>query len=395
LGEVSVIRETFFGIFPWVRSLSLRLAFAEFDMKMNNLVKGLRVNFRTYHGVAGVLRRKTVLSVTTALVYGSLAIMLGFLLREYQVLDISEVYVVMGLMFVLGLMINAWLTLRLMRKPLDAVERVEDGLVEMVRSKNFRLNNSRDPLDFQATPFLQAYYSMLQHIDSLETSHLEFLNKVMHNIRSPMATIMGYSELLAESDLRKKDEFIDKASEIIHRQGTQVCELLENATLAAEVDAERFPSQFTEFELDTLVEAVAHDKKYDPIIDFTNQTGRVIVKGDPWSLQIAIRNLVDNGIKFSQLDQPVHLRLAYGQTLGWIEIQVKDHGFGIEDKDQAIVFRRFTRVRNEHTQFIPGNGLGLYIAQRIVEKHAGTIRIDSTLDEGSTFTICLPLATES
>jgi signal transduction histidine kinase len=236
---------------------------------------------------------------------------------------------------------------------------------------------------------------MLQHIDSLETSHLEFLGKVMHNIRSPMATIMGYSELLTESDLRRKDEFIDKASEIIHRQGTQVCELLENATLAAEVDAERLPSQFTKFELDALVEAVAHDKKFEPIVDFTNQAGRAIVAGDPWSLQIAIRNIVDNSIKFSQPGQPVHLRLVPAQAPGWIEIQVEDHGFGIEEKDQAIIFRRFTRVRNEHTQFIPGNGLGLYIAWRIIEKHAGNIQIDSTSDEGSTFTICLPLATES
>jgi len=292
-------------------------------------------------------------------------------------------------------MINAWLTLRLMRKPLDAVERVEEGLVQMVSSNNFHLAHSPDPLDFQATPFLQAYYGMLQHIDSLETSHLEYLGRVMHNIRSPMATILGYSELLMESNLRHDDQFIDKAHEIIRRQGNQVCELLENATLAAEVDAERLPSRFTEFELDVLVEAVARDKKFEPIVDFTNQAGRVVMKGDPWSLQIAIRNIVDNSIKFSKPDQPVHLRLAHAQIPGWIEIQVEDHGFGIEDKDKAMLFRRFTRVRNERTQLIPGNGLGLYIAQRIVEKHAGNILIHSTLDEGSTFTICLPLVTES
>jgi len=250
-------------------------------------------------------------------------------------------------------------------------------------------------LDFQATPFLQAYYGMLQHIDSLETSHLEFLGRVMHDIRSPMATILGYSELLTESELRHNDQFIDKAFEIIRRQGNQVCELLENATLAAEVDAERFPSQFTEFELDELVDSVARDKKYEPTVDFTNRAGRIIVNGDPLSLQIAIRNLVDNGIKFSTPGQPVHLRLAYAQTPGWIEIQVEDHGFGIEDKDQATLFRRFTRVRNERTQLIPGNGLGLYITQRIVEKHAGNILIDSTLDKGTTFTICLPLVAES
>lgn len=390
-----MLKETLPGVLSGTKSTPAKVLGPALESMWGKFREGSMVSFRTYRGVAGILRRRLVFAVAFALVYGSLALMIGLFLREFRLLDPLRTYLIIGLLFLVGLMINGWLILRLMRKPLDAIERVEDGLVKMAAGKDFRLDQDVDPLDFQATPFLQAYYGMLQHIDALENGHLEFLGKVAHDIRSPVASILGYAELLADSDFRHNDGFIDQTFEVINRQGRQVCQLLENAVLSAEVDAGRVPREFTEFELDEFLACIANEEEYRSTVDFHNEAGTVVVNGDPLSLRVAIRNLIQNGIKFSKSDEPVHIRMARARVPGWIEIQVQDHGIGIEDKDQAVLFRRFSRVRNESTQSIPGNGLGLYLAQRIVEKHGGNIHVDSTINAGSTFTIRLPIPAKS
>jgi two-component system sensor histidine kinase SenX3 len=70
---------------------------------------------------------------------------------------------------------------------------------------------------------------------------------------------------------------------------------------------------------------------------------------------------------------------------------VSDTGFGIDAEDQERIFKRFYRVKNEHTRFIIGTGLGLALVKRIVETHGGRIEVDSAPGRGSTFTIELPL----
>ncbi len=101
--------------------------------------------------------------------------------------------------------------------------------------------------------------------------------------------------------------------------------------------------------------------------------------------------MIDNGVKFSAADKPVEIELRKAKNPQWVEIAITDFGIGIEEKEQQIIFRRFSRVHDERTKDIPGNGLGLYIANQIIMNHRGEIKVDSTPDSGSTFTVSLPV----
>jgi signal transduction histidine kinase len=114
------------------------------------------------------------------------------------------------------------------------------------------------------------------------------------------------------------------------------------------------------------------------------------VQGDPDHLRRLLLNLVDNGIKYTQAGGSVEISL---RTDGkWAILQVSDTGIGIAREDQEKIFRRFYRTAAARAQGESGAGLGLAIAQSIVEAHGGRIQVESTVGKGSLFTIFLPLS---
>ena len=357
------------------------------------LIKRPSIRFRTYTGVAGIIRRRMVISISVALFSGSFSILIGFFLYANGIVDLPEAITMIGLFFVMGLMLNGWLLLRMMSNPLSNIEHVEDTLVDMVETGSYRIEEKIPQIDSQTTPFLLAYYSLLEHVDSIETHHLEFLAKVSHEIRSPLASMLGYAELLTDSELRHDDHFIDNCYHVIRKEGNQVCRLVEDAVLAAGISSGHYNFEFTPLRLDQLLELIVEEEikrtKREIILD--NQIGEMTIVADAIGLREAINNIISNSVKFSTPNTPVEISLNYAKNPNWIEISTTDYGIGIDEKDISIIFRRFTRIHNEFTGDIPGNGLGLYIANNIILSHQGEIKVDSQPNLGSTFTILLPV----
>jgi signal transduction histidine kinase len=114
------------------------------------------------------------------------------------------------------------------------------------------------------------------------------------------------------------------------------------------------------------------------------------VQGDPLQLRQAFRNLIANAIKYTPEGGTVVISL---ETSGdYINIHIKDTGYGIPAADMPHIFNRFYRVRNNGHDEIEGNGLGLAIVYSIIEHHQGQINVQSEPGKGSCFTISLPLA---
>jgi signal transduction histidine kinase len=357
------------------------------------LIRRPSFRFRTYTGVAGIIRRRMVVSISVALFSGSFSILIGFYLYASKLADLTEAITVVGMFFIMGLMLNGWLILRMMSNPLKNIEYVEDTLVKMVESGKYRLEGKSHESEIKDLPFIQAYYSLLEHVDTIETHNLEFLAKVSHEIRSPLASILGYTELLTDSELRHDDRFIDNCYHIIRKEGNQVCRLVEDAVLAAGIGSGHYHFEFTPVRVDQLLEHVVDEakKKLKREVLLENRIGEVTITADAIGLREAINNLVENGVKFSHSNSPVEVRLVSANNPNWIEISVIDHGIGIEEKDNSILFRRFSRIHSEETNAIPGNGLGLYIAHNIIINHQGEIRVESQPKNGSTFKVLLPV----
>ncbi len=115
---------------------------------------------------------------------------------------------------------------------------------------------------------------------------------------------------------------------------------------------------------------------------------RTDYKIDDTLMEQALINLIDNAVKYSGNDCPVHIEAATGKEA--VTIGIRDHGPGISKKDIPHLFERFYRIDKARSRDMGGTGLGLSIVKHIVNAHGGRITVDSTPGEGSTFTIHLP-----
>ncbi|MCU0485208.1 MAG: ATP-binding protein [Anaerolineales bacterium] len=115
----------------------------------------------------------------------------------------------------------------------------------------------------------------------------------------------------------------------------------------------------------------------------------MFVEADPGLLQLAIQNIVDNGIQYTNPGGKVDLKLNTNRE--WLIFEVTDNGIGIAPVDIPRVFEKFFRSgrRNQHKG--SSTGLGLAIVKSIAERHGGRVRVESQLGKGSTFTLSIPL----
>jgi signal transduction histidine kinase len=187
----------------------------------------------------------------------------------------------------------------------------------------------------------------------------------------------------------------DRLYGTLQRESERLRRLVEGLLDVARMDAggreyrlERLePSPFlqalgSEFEADVVAAANSARVQIDVVPDLP------VVRADREALGRALWNLLDNAVKYSP--HAPHVRLtarAAGQS---VEVVVKDEGLGISREEQAHIFQKFARGSAAMATGVKGTGLGLSMVRHIVEAHGGTVRVESRLGEGSTFTITLP-----
>ena len=349
---------------------------------------------RRYHGLAGRMRRQVVIGVALGLLIGEVGILAGFSLSTSQSLSFEQNLFFVAMIAMGGIMAGGLLTLRLMALSLDSIERVEASMKQMAVADNHKLVKAAIQEEDESNPLIEAYNLLADHLDEIEAQNLEFLGKVTHDIRSPLAAVMGYAELLGDPRLRKDEQFLDKCQRTITKEGQQIANLVQDAFLTAGLDTGRYEITLHPFHLERLVEEVIQElsQRLRREIQWNNRVGEVVVLGDPIGMREAILKLVDNAIKYSPQDSPVRVTLEYAEGLERVAVHIADHGVGIDELEKAMLFRRFGRIRNENTRETSGAGLGLYIAKYIITRHMGDIIVESVPGEGSTFSVILPLA---
>lgn len=109
------------------------------------------------------------------------------------------------------------------------------------------------------------------------------------------------------------------------------------------------------------------------------------VRGDPFLLQILVNNLLENAVKYSPVQAPVHCSLHHDH--GFIILVVADEGTGIAPEERKKVFQKFYRIGNEETRSAKGTGLGLYLCKKIADQHGASVRIEDNTPQGSRFIV--------
>ena len=219
----------------------------------------------------------------------------------------------------------------------------------------------------------------------------EFLGIASHELKTPITTIKGYTEMLHRRFTRAGDE---QAATLLGKMDTQLDKLIR---LIAELldltrmEAGQLPWHNTTFDLNLLVretvEALAQ----------TTQQHQIRIEGmiplpvvaDRERIEQVLANLLSNAIKYSPHADMVLVHLSVEQDHARMSIQ--DFGIGIDPAKQTQLFERFFRVSDVEHETFPGLGLGLYIAAQIVQRQGGRIWVESQQNAGSTFVFTLPL----
>lgn len=237
-----------------------------------------------------------------------------------------------------------------------------------------------------------AFNDMIRKVRSSQESQRNFVANVSHELKTPLTSIQGFAQAILDGTVETRRGIKDSAGVIYHeaeRMYRMVLDLLELARFdAGTVDLGR-----TEVDLEGLISRLVRNMSLraeeqglqltldlDPLPPY---------EGDPDRLAQVFSNIIDNALKYTPAGGMV--RVSGERDQGGISIRVSDTGKGIPEAELPRVFDRFyqgERSRGNDRQ--PSSGLGLAIAQEIVQAHGGHISVDSTLGEGSEFEIRLP-----
>jgi len=232
----------------------------------------------------------------------------------------------------------------------------------------------------------------LRELDRLKD---EFVSLVSHELRTPLTSIRGYVELLLEEEGQLDDDQ-RRFLEIVNRNSERLLALVADLLFLAQIDAGKPGIELGRVDLNRIVEEcieasspVADSKG----IDLSLQARRLPkLEGDPARLAQVLDNLVSNALKFTPSGGSVELRLRAED--GQAVLEVQDTGLGIPEEEQGQLFERFFRSSSSTEAAIPGTGLGLTITKAIVERHGGTIEVESAPNAGTTVRVRLPLKTK-
>jgi two-component system, OmpR family, phosphate regulon sensor histidine kinase PhoR len=247
-----------------------------------------------------------------------------------------------------------------------------------------------------ATPFVSDGRVLLVIVDITErvrtdSIRRDFVANASHELKTPVATIIAAAEAL-QIALSRRDASAEMFATQIESSARQldrlVADLLDLSRLERET-LQLAPIQFDAVVLEE-VERVRH-RVEDNNLAIHVETTPVVVMGSGRDLAAAVRNLLDNAIRYTLRDGRIAVVLGVDETSA--VLRVTDTGEGIPTRDLDRVFERFYRVDSARARTTGGTGLGLAIVRHVAESHGGSATAESELGQGSTFEIRLPLQT--
>jgi PAS domain S-box-containing protein len=261
-------------------------------------------------------------------------------------------------------------------------------------------SGTRDVL-LGVTPIREGYLlnfadvSRLKEVDRLKSS---IVANVSHELRAPLASIKAYTELLLDNLEGDDREVRYRFLSIIDQETDWLTELINGLLDLSRLESERYTARMDLLSINEVVDGVLalldiQIRKKEVEIQLTLPSDLPLIVGDKEMLTIVIKNLVSNAVKFSPEGGTVSVDVrAVDQSL---VIDVVDHGIGITQEDQSLLFTKFYRSKAARESGIRGTGLGLVLAKEAVEMHEGTIVVQSEPGVETRFSVTLPVKAEA
>ena len=237
-------------------------------------------------------------------------------------------------------------------------------------------------------PFLDKIHSQHKALKKSANLRQDFTANVSHELKTPLASISGYAELI-ETGMAKEDDIQRFAGEI-HKSSIRLLSLINDIIELSELDVmdgemSTTDINLTEEALNCVNMLQMNASKHGVTIAFDKKSDDCVIKANKDMIQEVIFNLCDNAIRYNKKDGKVEVSVT--QKGNNISLKVKDNGISIPKKEQKRVFERFYRVDKARSKKTGGTGLGLAIVKHIAEQHKAEILIESQPNEGTTISV--------
>ena len=223
-----------------------------------------------------------------------------------------------------------------------------------------------------------------------ESKWTEVVGVIAHDLKTPITSVKGYLELIEQVGTlnERQQQFSERALNSLKHMEQLIALLLELSW----IDADR-PLQCDDCDLAALlnrVTAVLEDMaaRREVTVHLELEPELGAIPAESRRLEQAILNLVNNAIKYNR--QGGEVWVTASKRDAQVDLTIRDTGVGIAPEDLPFIFDRFYRARSHSGAHIEGTGLGLSIVKAVIEKHGGTITLESVLGEGTTFFVALP-----
>lgn len=221
----------------------------------------------------------------------------------------------------------------------------------------------------------------------------DFINNMTHELKTPIATISLACEAMNDPDMQKSQKAMATYIGMINEENKRLGVLVENVLRTAIFEQGDMQLRINKVNIHEVIERVIRNieiqikKKKGEIIKHLDASDPII-EGDHLHLTNVVYNLIDNAIKYSDISPTVEIYTR--DEMNGIAIAFKDNGIGISRENQKKIFDKLYRVPTGNVHNVKGFGLGLSYVKGVVEKHHGTVDLESELKKGSTFTIHIP-----
>ena len=220
----------------------------------------------------------------------------------------------------------------------------------------------------------------------------DFIAMASHELKTPLTSIKAYIQILTKRLSPANDIFVNNTLTKAGNQVTKMTDLIHSFLDLSRLESGKLQLKPTVFDMSQLVEEMidetellspGHPIKFEP-------AGQLFVRADVEKIGQVIGNFLSNALKYS--DKESVITVTCTAENGDVKVLVADKGIGIKAKDQEKVFQRFYRVESDKMKNISGFGIGLYLSSEIIQRHKGTIGVQSEEGRGATFYFTLPAA---
>ncbi|MGD9726727.1 MAG: sensor histidine kinase [Nitrospiraceae bacterium] len=280
---------------------------------------------------------------------------------------------------------SAWLARRVL-EPLAVLSRT----AEKISASSLRTRLNLDAPYEEFRQLAEAFNAMLDRLQKASESQRSFVDSAAHELQTPLTVLRGNLEVSLQK-MRTAEEYREALITNLE-QVERLMALAKSLLTLARFAGDRPPVQLAPLALEPMLRDLIEDLvplAEDRMIRLTLECEPVLpVHGDAQKLKQLIINLLDNAMRYTDPGGAVAVRLS--GTPDEVCIAVQDTGQGIEAAHLPHLFERFYRVDHSRTRDVGGTGLGLSIVKEIADSHKGSIRVESEVGKGSTFTLALP-----